>query len=114
MPLMFVFSVLIAGGCSKEEPKPNLTPITIQIVNKEGEPIPRFAVGITVIIEEEEKDEVGAIPKAMLTNREGKVVVGLSTSQKYKIEAGPQKKVITISKKPMTVKFIVDSKALPE
>ncbi|SMP19804.1 Protein of unknown function [Laceyella tengchongensis] len=101
-----ILACFILAGCAHEESKqPKLSPVTIRVLDQEGKPVSRIAVGIEAVIPEEERDSVGAIPKAGLTNENGEIKDQLVPGKKYIIQLGSKKKEVVITDKPMIVEL---------
>ncbi|WP_106342398.1 DUF2606 family protein [Laceyella sediminis] len=101
-----ILACFILAGCAHEESKqPKLSPVTIRVLDQEGKPVSRVAVGITVVIPEEEKERVGAIPVAVYTNENGEIKDQLVPGRKYIIQIGSMKKEVVITDKPMVVEL---------
>nr|WP_310795341.1 DUF2606 family protein [Laceyella sacchari] len=97
---------LMLAGCAHEESQQSkLSPVTIRVLDKEGKPVSRIAVSITMVIPEEERESVGAIPQAGLTNENGEIKEQLVPDKKYIIQIPSMKKEVVISDKPMIVEL---------
>jgi hypothetical protein len=67
-------SLMLIIGCTQEEKAvpQKFVPVTIKVMNTQGQPVSHSVVGITAIVPKDLRKEVGAIPIAIRTIIRGK------------------------------------------
>ena len=109
--------LLLIAGCApfasenkgKAEKKKKV-PVTIQVLNKEGNPIPDVTVTIRTEMGrpiDPGKHPIAPLPISRLSDQQGEVTEELKVGEEYNIEVYTEEKAITVPDHPITVTITV-------
>ncbi|WP_124727932.1 hypothetical protein [Staphylospora marina] len=96
--------LLMVTGCQSDMSFSRKTvPLIVRVIDLQGKPVSGSSVGITAVIPEELKGEVGAVPVEVRTDRQGQLVQMVGEDSEYEVTCGSTKMKVKIGKKPVSV-----------
>lgn len=114
VPIMLSSLFFLVVGCtiSAEEKSEsqdfNRVPVTIRVLNEQGDPLPGAEVTIALLQDTKQKEKFASVTR--LTDPKGQVFEDLGVGKKYQIHVFSEEKEITVSEQTTMIRITVRSR----